>query len=30
MLKIAAIIFGAAFLLAGLLGFIPAASPNGM
>ena len=30
MLKIAAIIFGAAFLLAGLLGFIPAAAPNGM
>jgi hypothetical protein len=30
MLKIAAIIFGAAFLLVGLLGFIPAVSPNGM
>ena len=30
MLKIAAIVFGAAFLLAGLLGFIPAAAPNGM
>jgi hypothetical protein len=30
MLKIAATIFGAAFLIAGLLGFIPAAAPNGM
>jgi hypothetical protein len=30
MQKVAAIIFGAAFLLAGLLGFIPAIAPNGM
>jgi hypothetical protein len=30
MLKIAATIFGAAFLIAGLLGFIPATAPNGM
>jgi Domain of unknown function (DUF4383) len=30
MLKIAATIFGAAFLIAGLLGFVPAAAPNGM
>jgi hypothetical protein len=30
MLKIAATIFGAAFLVAGLLGFIPATAPNGM
>jgi hypothetical protein len=30
MLKLAAIIFGGAFLIAGLLGFIPAASPNRM
>jgi Domain of unknown function (DUF4383) len=30
MQKVAAIIFGAAFLLAGLLGFVPAIAPNGM
>jgi Domain of unknown function (DUF4383) len=30
MLKIAASVFGAAFLIAGLLGFIPAAAPDGM
>jgi uncharacterized protein DUF4383 len=30
MLKIAATIFGAAFLIAGLLGFVPATAPNGM
>jgi hypothetical protein len=30
MLKIGATIFGAAFLIAGLLGFIPAVAPNGM
>jgi hypothetical protein len=30
MLKIAATIFGAAFLIAGLLGFVPAAAPDGM
>jgi hypothetical protein len=30
MLKIAATIFGVAFLIAGLLGFIPATAPNGM
>ena len=30
MTKTAAKIFGAAFLLAGILGFVPAAAPNGM
>jgi hypothetical protein len=30
MIKTAAIIFGVAFLLAGLLGFVPAAAPGGM
>jgi Domain of unknown function (DUF4383) len=30
MLKIAASVFGAAFLIAGLLGFIPATAPGGM
>jgi hypothetical protein len=30
MLKIAATIFGAAFLIAGLLGFVPATAPDGM
>lgn len=30
MLKIAATIFGVAFLIAGLLGFVPAIAPNGM
>jgi hypothetical protein len=30
MLKTAAIVFGAALLLAGVLGFVPAATPNGM
>ena len=30
MLKAAATVFGVAFVLAGLLGFVPAAAPNGM
>jgi hypothetical protein len=30
MLKIAATIFGVAFLIAGLLGFLPMTTPNGM
>jgi hypothetical protein len=30
MIKTAAVIFGVAFLIAGLLGFVPAASPDGM